>query len=313
MKKDIKEIKIAVFMGGISNERDISLKSGKAVLEALSKMGLDVISVDITSDKPEYIQKLIISSGIDFVFIALHGKFGEDGTLQKILEEMHIPYTGSDSSASHLAMDKIASKELFLKAGLKVPDFLALDGFNNNLNLINAIKKEIGFPLVVKPSTSGSSIGLSLIDKEKDLKMALSLAKRFSNSVLIEQFIKGRELTVGILDDEPLAPIEIVTDEPFFNFQAKYESANTRYIVPAEIDSNLSNSLKQAGIKAHKSLGCRGFSRVDMLLGEKGDIYVLEVNAIPGLTQRSLLPKAANLEGIDFSKLCLKIINSALL
>lgn len=311
MNKYIKKIKIAVFMGGISNERDISLKSGKTVFSALKKNGLDVISVDITSDNPQYIRKLISSSGIDFVFIALHGKFGEDGSLQKILEEMHITYTGSDSLASKLAMDKIASKELFLKAGLKVPDFLVLDGFNGSQ--VNTIREKIGFPLVVKPSASGSSIGLSLIDKEKDLADALNLAKQFSDSVLIERFIAGRELTVGILEDKPLEPIEIVTDQAFFNFQAKYESANTKYIVPAKINSNLAKRLKLAGITAHKSLACRGFSRVDMLVDEKQDIYVLEVNAIPGLTERSLLPKAAGSGGIDFGQLCLKIINFSLI
>ncbi len=311
MNKDINKLTIAVFMGGISNERDISLKSGNAVFSALKKIGLNVMSVDITSDRPAYIQNLINSSGIDFVFIALHGKFGEDGALQKILEEMHIAYTGSNSYASNLAMDKIASKKLFLKAGLKVPVFLALDGFK--VSLINIIKERIGFPLVVKPSTSGSSIGLSIIDKEKDLEGALNLAKKFSESVLIEQFIAGRELTVGILDDEPLAPIEIVTDEKFFNFQAKYESTNTKYIVPAKIDSNLTKRLKQAGIDAHKSLACRGFSRVDMLVDEPGDIYVLEVNAIPGLTERSLLPKAAGFAGVNFDQLCLKIINFSLI
>lgn len=306
-EKQLKEITIGVFMGGISSEREISLKSGTAVFNALGQSGLNALALDIKSGAKEDIKRELEEKKIDFVFIALHGEFGEDGTLQKMLEDMRVPFTGSGSKASHLAMDKIEAKKIFKNVGLKVPEHFIISA--NSLSTDEKIEK-LGFPLVVKPSSSGSSIGMSIVHKKNELARAISCAKQFDNFIIIEQFIKGRELTVGILEDKPLPPIEIITSEEFFNYEAKYKSNTTRYIVPAEIENELAIKIMQAGITAHKSLGCRNFSRADMILSEKdSQVYVLELNAIPGLTQRSLLPKAALCRGIDFGQLCLKIIN----
>ncbi|MBU2541008.1 MAG: D-alanine--D-alanine ligase [Candidatus Omnitrophica bacterium] len=308
--KNLESLKIAVFMGGVSQEREISIKSGNAVFLALKDAGLNVIKVDITSDNRQKIKEKIKDLKIDLVFIALHGRFGEDGTLQEILEDEAVAYTGSGPAASRLAMDKIASKKMFLEAHLNVPPFSVV-GLSKDDELCNIIEK-IGFPLVVKPASSGSSIGLSIIQREEDILKALSLARKSSDSVIIEKFIKGREITVGILDKQSLPPIEIVPDEQFFNFQAKYKSEGTQYIVPARLDKTLLEQFRHAAFSAHKCLSCSGFSRVDMLLGA-GDnkIYVLEVNTIPGLTERSLLPKAAKYIGLDFPRLCQEILGLA--
>jgi D-alanine-D-alanine ligase len=306
---NIKELSIGVFMGGVSSEREISLKSGNAVLSALKELGLKAVGVDVSHTEPQYIEGLVKSYSIDLVFIALHGEFGEDGQLQRILERLNVRYTGSDSKASQLAMDKITAKKRFQAAGLNVPEHIIIEGFAPNL--LASIEERIALPVMIKPSMCGSSIGLSLVEKKDELAKAFTEAQKFSNTIIVEQFIRGRELTVGILDDNPLPPIEIITDEPFFNYQAKYKSSSTQYIVPAQLDTRISEKLKTAGLLAHQSLSCRSFSRVDMLLDQKEDVYVLEVNTIPGLTQRSLLPKAANCIGIDFKQLCLKIIESA--
>lgn len=307
-EKNLKEKKIGVFLGGISSEREISIKSGDSVFNALKDLGLDAVRIDITSDSASDIKKLVDFNNLDLVFIALHGEFGEDGKLQKILEDLNVPFTGSGSAASRQAMDKVTSKEMFKKAGLDVPSYFIMDNVSPD-SLKGA--EIIGLPFVVKPCSGGSSIGLSLVNNINDFSQAFSLAKKYYGSAMIEQFIKGRELTVGILDDKPLPPIEIVTDEPFFNYQAKYKSATTNYIVPAELDSKLTRLVMDSGLAAHKALGCRNFSRVDMILSEKDlHVYILELNAIPGLTQRSLLPKAAKSAGLDFSQLCLKIIES---
>lgn len=310
-EKNLKSKKIGVFLGGISSEREISLKSGEAVLGALKELGQNAIKVDITSDSPSDIKKHIESNNLDLVFIALHGEFGEDGKLQKILEDLNVPFTGSGSIASHLAMDKVESKKMFKNAGLDVPSYFIMDSEGDE-SLERA--KLAGFPLVVKPCNGGSSIGLSLVENSVEFERAVSLAKKYDGSIVIEQFIRGRELTVGILDDKPLPPIEIVTDEPFFNYQAKYKSSTTNYIVPAKLDLKLTKRVMDSGLIAHKALSCRNFSRVDMILSEKDSkVYILELNAIPGLTQRSLLPKAAKSIGIDFPELCLKIIESVTL
>jgi D-alanine-D-alanine ligase len=308
INEELKSTRIAVFLGGVSSEREISLKSGEAVYNALKGLGLDVVKVDIKTTAKFEINRLLDLERVDLVFIALHGEFGEDGKLQKILEELNMPYTGSDSVVSKLAMDKTAAKKMFANAGLDVPESLLISDYNQNSQ--KEIETKIGFPLMVKPSCCGSSIGLSLVRENSDLDEAVNLAKKFDNSVIIEKFIKGRELTVGILDNVGLPPIEIVTDEPFFNYEAKYKSQGTRYIVPAELDPQFLKKLKDCGVRAHTSLGCNSFSRVDMILSDN-NIFILEVNTIPGLTERSLLPKAARCVGIDFPELCIRIIKSA--
>lgn len=305
---DLKELgRIGVLMGGASSERDISLKSGKSVYEAFRQLGVDVVAIDIKSEDAEENINLIKSQNIDCAFLALHGRFGEDGQIQQILDSIDLPYTGSGVDASRLAMDKVLSRKIFESNGLAVPRYRVFEGksfpekWNNHL----------GLPLVIKPATHGSSIGLSIIDKEQDLKRAVDLAFSYDDRIIIEEYIKGRELTVGILEERALPVIEIIPKKMFFDFEAKYQAGMTDYVVPAQISEEVAQATKDAALKAHQLLGCSGCSRVDLILGKDGVPYVLEVNTIPGLTSTSLLPKAARCVGIEFSQLCLKLIQLA--
>lgn len=297
--------RVGVLMGGPSSEREISLKSGKAVFEALKQSGLEVVAIDIKSDSAKKNINLLRKEKINCAFVALHGRFGEDGSMQRILESLKIPYTGSGVKASKLAMDKIASRRRFAASGLKVPKYKVVDSSQQRVN------NELRLPLVVKPASCGSSIGLSIINKEEELDKALSLAFSFADKVIIEEYIKGREMTVGILDECALPIIEIIPKRMFFDYQAKYQVGLTTYVLPAKIGKNVAREIKKAALSAHKLLGCFGCSRVDMILNEDNAPVILEVNTIPGLTNTSLLPKAAKILGIDFKQLCLKLIKLA--
>lgn len=295
----LRKYRIGVLAGGFSSERDISLKSGKAVFDALLSGGLDVVFIDLKEPSLDGID-------IDAAFIALHGKFGEDGTVQKMLAERRIPYTGSGPEASRVALDKIESKNKFRAAGLRVADHVVLrKGSDPDRNALWC-------PCVVKPRYEGSSVGLSVVRDQKDLEKAVDEAELYGEDTIIERFIPGRELTVGILEERPLPVIEIVAAGGVYDFVAKYKAGDTKYIVPAELDEDTYRRAQNAGVKAHEALGCKGLSRVDMRLGDDGELYVLEVNTIPGMTERSLLPMAARAAGLDFTELCFKIIESVL-
>lgn len=302
--------RVGVLMGGSSTEHDISLKSGKAVYEALKNEGLDVMAMEFTFDKKEEIIKFINASEIDAAFIALHGRFGEDGSLQAILEELDIPYTGSGVKASKLAMDKIVSRDIFKKGGLNVPSSSALNKFAS-INPASLMEKFKNFPLVVKPATHGSSIGISFVDDLLGLQKAIDLAFEYDDNILVEEYIPGWELTVSVLDEEPLPVVEIIPAKRFFDYEAKYTSGITEYVCPAQIDEKTKESVQRAGLKAHQLLNCQGFSRVDIILDKDGRPFVLEVNTIPGLTLHSLLPKAAKAVGIEFPQLCLRMLSLA--
>ncbi len=294
----LRKYKIGVLAGGFSSERDISLKSGKAVFDALLSGGLDAVFIDIKKPSLDGVD-------IDAAFIALHGKFGEDGTVQKMLADRRIPYTGSGPEASRVALDKVESKNKFKAAGLRVADHVVLrKGSKRD-------EDGLWFPCVVKPRYEGSSVGLSVVKDRKDLEKAVGEAFLYGEDILIEKFIPGKELTVGILEERPLPVVEIVAAGGVYDFVAKYKAGDTRYIVPAELDEDTYRRAQNAGIKAHEALGCRGLSRVDMRLGDDGELYVLEVNTIPGMTERSLLPMAARAAGLDFTELCFRIIESA--
>lgn len=299
--------KIGVLMGGPSTEREISLKSGRAVYENLKQFGLAVSAIDIkTDDKAENI-RLIRTHRINCAFLALHGHFGEDGQIQEILDTLKIPYTGSGVNASRLAMDKIASRHIFELNGLSVPKYKPLDK-NSYVKLSD---NNLTLPWVIKPATHGSSIGLSIIDKKEGLAQALGLAFGFDERVIIEEFIKGREITVGILDEQTLPAIEIIPKKRFFDYEAKYQPGMTDYIVPAKLEVRVLKQINAAALAAHRLLGCFGCSRVDMILSRDNRPFILEVNTIPGLTETSLLPKAAKTKGIDFVQLCIKLIELA--
>ena len=301
--------RVGVLMGGPSTEREISLKSGKAVYESLRQSGLEVVGIDIETDNIEKNIRLIKSYNINCAFIALHGRFGEDGQIQEILDILKILYTGSGTLASRLAMDKIASRRIFEINGLRVPRYKTLDRFSYNANW--KVHNNLALPLVIKPATHGSSIGLSIVDKEKDLNKAVDVAFGFDERILIEEYIKGREVTVGILDDRALPVIEIIPKKRFFDYEAKYQIGMTDYVVPAKLEESIAKKIQSVALSAHKLLGCFGCSRVDMILSKDNTPFVLEVNTIPGLTSISLLPKAAKVVGIEFPDLCLKLIKLA--
>jgi len=300
--------KIGVIFGGLSSEREISLKSGNAVFAALIKEGLDVSEIDLTTENPEEVEKVIQDAAIDVAFIAMHGRFGEDGKLQAILEKMNIAYVGSDSLASSLAMNKIASRSVFEENNIPVPKYTVL-----NRDRRDCLDKEgLSFPLVVKPQSQGSSIGITFVKHITELGHALNLAFEYDDNIIIEKYIKGRELAVGILDNCALEPIEILSKNQFFDFQAKYNKGLTEYILPVSITADSRERIQSLSLKAHRVLGCRHFSRVDLLLEEDSNPCILEVNTIPGFTSTSLVPKAALYQGITFTQLCIKLLTLAL-
>ncbi|MDD5488355.1 MAG: D-alanine--D-alanine ligase [Candidatus Omnitrophica bacterium] len=299
----LKGKRIGVLAGGRSSEREISLKSGRAVFSCLEANGMDVTFLDVDDNS---VEEAVKASGIDIAFIALHGRFGEDGKLQAILEGMGIGYTGSGPRASELAMDKLASKERFLSAGLKTPEYLALDPGRW------VDPDGLWVPCVVKPRYEGSSFGLTVVRKKDGIAEAIKKAAIFGEDVLIEEYIHGRELTVGVLGGKALPIVEIVTPEQVYDHDAKYVHKSTRYLVPADLSLEVAREVREAGSRAHDSLGCEGFSRVDIRLSERSEAYVLEVNTIPGLTERSLLPMAAAAYGLDFFGLCVNMLMSAM-
>ncbi|HPM42832.1 MAG TPA: D-alanine--D-alanine ligase [Candidatus Omnitrophota bacterium] len=296
--------KVAVLAGGPSRERDISLRSGKAVYDALKKENIDVILLEMWDN----IEDVLCEFKFDVAFIALHGRFGEDGTVQRALDHAGIPYTGSGPEASSQALDKIAAKRIFANSCIPTPHYVA---FERGLTSIEDVYN-FGMPLVVKPQFEGSSIGLGIVRHRDELAEALEHGLKFDNRLLIEEFVDGRELTVGILDEKALPVVEIVPKNRIYDYSAKYNDPDTRYLAPAPLDKRISDEAKSIGEKAHAALGCRSFSRVDMMLDRSGALFVLEVNTIPGMTERSLLPKAAAASGIEFSRLCIKLVENAL-
>jgi len=299
--------KIGVLMGGSSTEREISLKSGIAVYETLKRLNLNALCLDIKDEAPSQIRLLLRKENLDICFVALHGRFGEDGGIQEILQEMNISYTGSGPSACRLSMDKILSRRIFEKKGIPVPRYIVL----NHKSKIRALP--LKYPLVTKPASQGSSVGVSFVERKSELKDALNIAFSYDSRIIIEEYVKGREITVGILEDKPLPVIEIIPQRTtLFSYQAKYSPGFTEYIVPARLPQKVLKLAKSLGEACHRAIGCKCFSRVDMIL-DKDNIYrVLEVNSIPGLTETSLLPKAARAEGINYDELILRILKSSL-
>lgn len=301
--------RVGVLMGGPSSEREISLKSGRAVCSALCDLGIDTVAVEIITDNIEDNIGLLKSHNLNCAFIALHGRFGEDGAIQEILEKTNLPYTGSGVKASRLAMDKIGALEVFRKGGLAVPKSETLKKLAYLKNKI--FNNKIDLPFVVKPANHGSSIGLSIIEHKDQIPQALELAFKFDEEIIIEEYIEGRELTVGILENLALPVIEIIPKNKFFDFEAKYQSDLTEYIIPAVLEKKIAEDIQQVALKAHKLLGCFACSRADFILSKSGLPYILEVNTIPGMTATSLLPKAAKIAGVDFNRLCIKLLELA--
>lgn len=295
---------VGVLCGGPSAEREISLISGRAVFEALISQGVKAIQL-ILSEDPKQIPAEISRAKIGCAFVVLHGSFGEDGAVQQILEELQIPYTGSSVEASRYAMDKVFSRRRWSAAGLDVPHWRLCDP-------MNAAHRagQFGFPLMVKPLAQGSSIGMSLVDSAQEFPQAVEEACRYGEEFLLEEYLPGQELTVGILEDRPLPVIEIVPQRRFYDTVAKYTPGMCQYRVPAPLEPSLSRQVQQLASMAHEALGCHSYSRVDMILVPKRGPVLLELNTIPGMTPSSLLPKAAKAAGIDFPQLCIRMLQS---
>ena len=296
--------RVGVLAGGPSSEREISLRSGKAVHDALIQEGVDVFFMDVQDN----IYDIIKSEKMDVAFLALHGKFGEDGTVQKILDHAGIKYTGSGSEASRLALDKIASKKIFVKNNIPTPEYVVVEKSSFKIGDLASLK----MPVVVKPQFEGSSIGLSVVKDASELENAITKAFEYGPGVLVESYISGRELTVGILNDKPLPVIEIVPKKKVYDFTAKYTDPDTQYLVPAPIEESEKVLAQTLGLRSHSVLGCRSFSRADIIMDGQGNMFVLEVNTIPGMTARSLLPKAALAAGVNFGELCVKLLEDAI-
>lgn len=292
--------RIGVLMGGLSAEREVSLNSGRAVLASLVSQGLNAVGIDVGRDLPAR----LAAEGIEVAFIALHGRFGEDGAVQGVLEMMAIPYTGSGVLASALAMNKIYSKAMFQAAGLTVAPYRVLSRGEEP-------DPSCSLPVVVKPSQEGSSVGVSIVKEPGQMAAALAEAFRYDEKILVERFIDGREVQVGILEGRALGAIEIVPKGEFYDFEAKYTAGMAEHILPARLPAPVYAEVLKAGELAHAALGCDCYSRVDFLVTGSGECYLLEVNTLPGMTDLSLLPEIARGAGIGFAELTRRVLLAA--
>ena len=294
--------KVAVLFGGKSGEREVSIKSGSAVLAALVRQGVDAVAFDPAT------QALSELSQFDRAFISLHGRFGEDGTIQGALELMEIPFTGSGVMASSLGMDKWRTKLMWRAVGVATPDFEVVTEASD----FAAIEQKLGLPLFVKPANEGSSIGISKVKTAGGLKAAYELAAKADPLVIAEQFVGGGEYTVGILGDEALPIIRIVPKNEFYDFEAKYLRDDTEYRCPSGLSAENEALIQQEALQAFRAIGCSGWGRVDFLMDEAGAHYFLEVNTSPGMTDHSLVPMAAKAAGVSFDELVVKILSMTL-
>ena len=301
---NLKQEKIAVLLGGTSAEREVSLNSGKAVLEALLNQGYDAHPID----PKEYNVANLKKDGFNRVFNILHGRGGEDGTMQGLLEQIGLPYTGCGVMASALTMDKMRTKMLCKAFGLPVADMEVVTRATFAELDVQAVVEKLGLPLMVKPSLEGSSVGLTKVKAVDELKSAVEYALKFDNTILIEEWLAGDELTVPVLDSQVLPAIRIVPEGEFYDYNAKYISDNTQYFCPAGLTSKREQELALLVKRAYDAVGCSGWSRIDVMCDAKGDFRLVEVNTNPGMTSHSLFPKSAASVGISFEQLVVKIL-----
>ncbi|HXX80492.1 MAG TPA: D-alanine--D-alanine ligase [Thermodesulfovibrionales bacterium] len=306
--------RIGVLMGGTSAEREVSLKSGNAVLNALKGRNYNVAAIDVEHDICEVIKR----QGVEVAFLTLHGGYGEDGSLQGLLDVLGIPYTGSGVLASALAMDKESSKKVFLYHRIPVPSFKVIhlersvSGEKPESPHYELPAVDFSLPWVIKPAAEGSSIGVSIVKEHSSLRAAMGHAAGFGTRIIVEKYIQGKEIQVGILNNRILGAVEVRPTLEFYNYEAKYTAGLTDYILPPEVDQGILRNAEKAALSAHTALGCRGATRVDLIVDKEGNPYVLEVNTIPGMTETSLLPKIAARAGLDFPSLIEEILKGAL-
>jgi len=304
------EIRVAVLMGGRSAERKVSLNTGAQVSEALAESGFDVVEIDTGDD--EFVSELSrIEAAV--AFICLHGRFGEDGTVQGLCELLELPYVGSGVLASALAMDKVMSKHFFRLAEIPTPEYVVL---NRGDDVDTAdIVRALGAKTVVKPANEGSAIGVTIAHDPVELPAAVGLAFKYDRTVLVEEFVAGVEVTVGVLgNDHPMAlpTLEIVPEHEFYDYDSKYLPGMSRHIIPARVSEQARAECERLALEAHDVLGCRGMSRSDLIVTQDGECLLLETNTIPGMTKTSLLPDAARAAGIEFPQLCQRLVELAL-
>lgn len=302
-------------MGGPSSEHEVSLSTGRMVLKNLDFRKFKAVPVEIRKDGSWPMSLSELKENIDLAFIAMHGEYGEDGQIQSLLETFKIPYTGSDPVASALAMDKRKSSVMFANSGLVIPKFLALKKEDPHIEF--AVARNFRGSVVIKPADRGSSVGVSISHRKSDLRHAIQKALRHSDEIIAQQYIKGREVTCGVLEinrvSVALLPTEIIpNNSSFFDYYSKYNANGSTEITPPDLSGKMIRKIQSAALAAHRALGCSGMSRTDMILSRGGKIYILETNTIPGLTETSLLPQQAQKMGISFPKLLEIIINSAL-
>ncbi|GBG56236.1 D-alanine--D-alanine ligase [Sporomusaceae bacterium FL31] len=303
--------KIAVLMGGPSDEREVSLNTGSAIVSALQEKGYQVIGIDLI---PHKLFEQIKENQVEIVFNAIHGRYGEDGVLQGALDLIGIPYTGSGLLASAMAMDKAISKRLFLSAGIPTPRSKLYSKNDIKRDLVSEILAEFSIPVVVKSAAQGSSIGVTIVECPDQLAQAVEQAFEYSANILVEEFIQGKEVTVAVWGDtnpKTLPIIEIVPHSGKYDYSSKYTKGATDYIIPARLDKGTIHAVEQAALNAFLILGCRGIARVDIMIDQHNNPYVLEVNTIPGMTATSLVPKSAAAAGISFSDLCERLLLAA--
>ncbi len=305
-------MKVAVLKGGRSLERGVSLRSAARVEDALARLGHDVLAIDVGTD-------LVSRLGgyePDVAFVAMHGVGGEDGTAQELLEILDLPFTGPAAAACARCMDKVQAKQIMREAGIPTPDWF---GFNETAfrelgaaDALGRLEQGIGFPLVVKPSRGGSSLGVRFAANAREVPEALVAAFSYDDRILLERFVEGRELAVSVLGGEPLPVVEaIIAAGDRYDFEARYEIGRTRFVCPAELDDAEERAVTEAALATYRALGCSGFARIDLILGADGP-WVLEANAIPGLTDTSLLPQSAEVAGMSFEQLVERILDLAL-
>ena len=305
--------RVAVLKGGRSLERQVSLRSGARVEDALKRLDHEVVAIDVALD----LIRRLRETAPDVAFIAMHGRDGEDGTVQELLEILDIPYTGSGVLACTRATDKVLAKHLMVEAGIPTPEFFA---FNETAfrelgaaEALPAIEERLDFPIVVKPSSQGSALGIKFARSAADVPAALVAALSYDSRVLLERHIDGRDLAVSILDDAPLPVVEAVPrEEEFYDFEARYEIGRTDFVCPADLPDGLTERAQELAVRTYRLLGCSAFARVDLMLDAAGDLSVLEANPIPGLTETSLLPQAAEAAGVSFDELVGRILELAL-
>lgn len=294
-------------MGGNSSEREISLETGAAVLTSCKKLGFSAIACLYQDSIYEVISVL---KEADIVFNALHGGEGEGGGVQKILDKENIKYTGSDSRSSELVMDKHRSKSLMLENNLPTPPWLHID--TTKVNGVDFIDAKFGYPVVVKPNSEGSTIGVTIVKSSHELDRAMDLASEFGKYILVEKYIPGKEITVGILGELTLPIIEILPSHEMYDYNCKYTSGMSKYICPADLSSEITEKISEASLQIAKLLGCKHYCRVDFRLDNRDNFYCLEVNTLPGMTSTSLVPKAAKVAGISFEQLIQRILEFAI-